>query len=101
MPAAGDGAHRLRGYPAALQVFERQIEAATLCVFPHVAQDIRELERDAGFLRQLFGPGILVAEDADADQADHRGDQVAVAIKIGKGVVGAGLRLEVGRGALD
>ena len=39
--------------------------------------------------------GSRVAEDANADQAHDRGDEVAVAIEIGEGGVG------VGRAALD
>ena len=72
------------------EVFEGQIDAATLGIFGYVAQDVGELKSYAGFFGQLFSGGIAVAEDANADEADDRCDEIAVLIEVGKGCVGVG-----------
>ena len=85
------------------KVFERQVDASALSVFGHVAKDVGELEGNAGFFGEFFGGGIGVAEDADADEPDDGGDEIAVAIEIGEGSVGVGrvvrICFEVGGGA--
>ena len=58
----------------AVELVEGEIDAAALGVFAHVAQDVGELEGEAGFFGELFGAGVGVAEDADADQTDDGGD---------------------------
>ncbi len=85
------------------EVFEGQIDATALGVFGYVAEDVGELEGDAGFLGEFFCGRIGVAEDADADEADDRRDEIAVLIEVGEGRVGvgsvAGIGFEIGRGA--
>ena len=85
----GAGANR-RGYVVGGEIFEGEIDAVACGVFLHVAEDVGELEGDAGFFGEFFGAGIGVAEDADADQADDGGDEVAVVIEVGEGGVGVG-----------
>src|ERR1019366_6509955 len=71
-----------------IQQVDGKIDAAALDVFLDVAEDVGELERDAGLLGELFGARVGVAEDADADKADDRGDEVAVAVEVLEGCVG-------------
>jgi len=90
----------------ARQVFDGQIDAATLEILANVAQDIRQLESDAGLLGKLLGTRVGVAEDADADQSHDGRDEIAVAIEMLKGricIVLARLRgaVEVHRRTLD
>ena len=72
------------------------------------------MEGYAGVVGELLGAGVGVAEDADADEADDRGDEVAVALEAVEGLVGLigralecdgrtrlGLRLKIQRGAGD
>ncbi len=87
-----------------LEIFEGKIDAAALEIFTNVAQDVGELEGDAGFLRELFGAQVGVAEDADADESDDGGNEIAVAVEIvegGVGVVLAGLLLRRLGGAMQ
>ena len=72
------------------EVFEGQIDATAFGVFGNVAENVGELEGDAGFLGQFFCGRIGVAEDADADEADDRRDEIAILIEIGEGRVGVG-----------
>ena len=72
------------------EVGEGEIDAAAGGVFGYVAEDVGELERDAGFFGEFFGTRVGVAEDADTDQAYNGGDQIAVAVEIVKGCVGVG-----------
>ena len=72
------------------EVIERQIDAVARRILAHIAQNVGELEGDAGFLGQFLGALVAVAEDANADQAHDRRDQVAVAVEIGEGCVGVG-----------
>ena len=81
---------RIERYSVVLEVFERQIDAVARCVLGDVAQNVGQLEGNSGLLRQLFSAQIAVAEDADADQTDDRGDEIAVAVEIGEGFVGLG-----------
>ena len=39
----------------------------------------------AGFLGEFFGARVGVAEEADADETDHRCDQIAVAVEVVEG----------------
>ena len=41
------------------EIFEGKIDAAALGVFGYVAQDVGELEGDAGFLGEFFGAGSV------------------------------------------
>jgi hypothetical protein len=54
----------------AVQVVEREIDAAAFRIFADVAEDIGELEGEAGFFGELLGAWVGVAEDANADEAD-------------------------------
>ena len=49
-------------------------------VFAHIAQNIRQLKGDARFLGQLLRLLLLVAKDANTNQADDRGDKIAILI---------------------
>ena len=74
------------------EIFERQIDASALGVFADVAQDVGELEGDAGFFGEFFGARVGVAKDADADEADDGGNVVAVAAQVFEGGVGGVVR---------
>ena len=70
---------------------------AALGIFADVAEDVGELEGDAGVFGEGFGARIGVAKDADADEAHNGGDVVAITAQVfegGKGGVGVpGTRL--------
>ena len=61
---------------------ERQVDAAPLGVRTEVAHDVRELERDPQVHRVVPRPGVRVAEDLDAGQADRRRHPVAVLVEL-------------------
>ena len=86
--AGGQFAQLVDGLAELIQQVDGEIDAAALDVFLDVAQDVGELEGDAGLFGEFFGARVGVAEDADADQADDRGDEVAVAVEIVEGCVG-------------
>ncbi len=64
-----------------------EVDATAVGVFLDVAKDVGELEGDAGIDGELVSATVCVAKDADADEADDRGYQVAVMIECGDGVV--------------
>ena len=70
------------------QNLEREIDAPACSIFFHVTENVSELEGDACLLGIFLGGRIGVTEDADADQADNRGHEIAVPIEIGKRGVG-------------
>ncbi len=70
------------GLPNSCKQIEGEIDAVTFCVLFDVAEDVGELEGYAGLFGELFGAGVGVAEDADADEADDRGYEVAVAVEV-------------------
>ena len=86
---------RSRVMPNSCEEIEREIDASAFGVFFDVAEDVGELEGYAGLFGELFGAGIGVAEDADADQADDRGYEVAVAVEVFEGGEGLGSRLRL------
>ncbi len=49
----------IEGHVVGGEIFEREIDAATLCIFGYVAQDVGELEGDAGFFGQFFSGGSV------------------------------------------
>ncbi len=69
------------------QVFFGKIDAAQARVFFYVANDVGELEGEAAALGQGLGFRIAIAEDVDADQADHRCDAIAVEAEIFESLV--------------
>ena len=64
-----------------------EIDAAAIGIFLDVAQDVGELEGDAGVDGKLVGAAVGVAEDADADEANDGGYEIAVVIKGGDAFV--------------
>ncbi len=84
----------------ALEIFDWQINAAAFEVLADVTQDVGELEGDAGFFRQLFGAWVAVAEDADTDESNDGGYEIAVAVEIVEGCVGVVLHAPAARGAV-
>src|SRR5438067_1205824 len=66
----------------------RDVDALAVYVFLDVAENVGELEGDAGLFGEGFGARIGVAEDADADEANNRSDEIAVAIEVLEGFVG-------------
>src|SRR5687767_5405618 len=67
------------------EVFLGQVDAAVAGIFREVAQYIRELEGDAGGLGKRLGPWVAAAPNADADEADHGGNLVAIGVEFGEG----------------
>src|ERR1039458_9641294 len=72
------------------EILEGQINTVAGGVFGDIAEDVGELESDSGFFGELLRAQIFVTEDANANQADYRCDEVAVSIEIAKGLVGLG-----------
>ncbi len=70
------------------EVLEGQIDPVSSRVLGHVAQDVGQLKRNARLLSEFLRARVLVAEDADADQAHDRGHTVAVAVKVGERGIG-------------
>src|SRR5262249_52206912 len=69
------------------QVLERQIDAAAAAVLRDVAQYVGELKGDAEVDRVVARARVAMAEDLDAEEADGRGDAVAVAVQLVEVVV--------------
>ena len=70
----------LRADVEAAQILLGQVDAPRTRVDLDVAQDIRELQRDAEVHRVIAGAGIAVAEDLDAREPD--GGRHAVAVRV-------------------
>ena len=76
------------------EILGRQVDAAVLGVLAQVAQDVRELQRDAEIVRELFGVGpvhgVLVggAKDRQAYPPDRPGDTAAVEHQVLEALVG-------------
>src|SRR5580698_9507635 len=85
LPPIGNLRHGICANAEALEVFEWQVETAPLSIFPHIAENIRQLKGDTGFFRKLLCPRIVVSEDPDTHQPDHRSNQVTIAIEIREG----------------
>ena len=66
-----------------LQLIDGQIDAAALCVFANVADDVCELQGKAEFVGVLGGALIALAEDAGRDFADDACDEVAIFLQAG------------------
>jgi hypothetical protein len=77
----------------------REVHAAAGGVLGDVAEDVGVLQREAEVLGVAAGGVGLVAEDGDAQEADARGDAVAVQAQLGH--VGVGGAVEVHRHAGD
>src|SRR5271157_899614 len=73
--------------PEARKIFAWQIHPPQVGIFSYITNDIGELKRNAGLLRQLFRARIAIAKNADADQAHNRSDVVAVVVKLVEGFV--------------
>ena len=56
-----------------VKIFLRQIDPATSGVLAEIAQDIRELKRDAGLFGETDRIGPLKTPDMDARQSIFRG----------------------------
>ena len=63
-------------------IFAREIDPPARHVRAEIAQDVRELKRHSQILGVRSAALLLVPEDAQADEADHRGHAVAVATKL-------------------
>src|ERR1043165_9382796 len=66
------------GIAETIEIFLRQVNSATCSIFAEVAQDIRQLKRNAGVLGMAERCYAMEAPDVNARQADDRGDVVAV-----------------------
>ena len=80
-------------HPESLQILHRKINPSQLGILGDVAEDVGELEGDAQLLGIAFHDRAGCAEDPGAEQADHRGDPVAVGAEFLKGRVAGALRL--------
>ena len=68
----------------ALEVLEREVEAVAGGVACDVAQDVRELQREAELDGVLARARVLVAEDLDRGEAHRGGDPLAVDAQLGE-----------------
>ena len=75
------------------QIFEWQVDAAAGEVVLDVAENVRELQRDAEIQGVGAGAFVAAAEDPDADQADRRRDAPAVLDQIVERLVAPSPRL--------
>ncbi len=66
------GTQVVLGAAEALQILDRDVHAAALEIGRHVADDIRQLQRDAEIDRVVAGLQIAISEDLDADEAHGR-----------------------------
>ncbi len=64
------------------KVFLRQIDPAALRVVPDIAQDIRQLKRNAQVDGIVFGVRRAGSEDVQADESDHRGHAIAILVEV-------------------
>ena len=83
------------------QVFGGQVDAAVAVVLADVAQDVRQLERDAEGVGQLGRPVHVIAgaEDAQGQAADRAGHAAAVPEQVIEGLVAGAAH--VGDAAVD
>ena len=93
--AGGEGEDAIGGDGVFAEHVGGEIDAVAIGIFLDVAKDISELEGNAGVDSKLIGATVGVAEDANADEADDGGYEVAVMIQCGDAVVD----LEGARGA--
>jgi hypothetical protein len=77
---------RLLADAEALQVFAREIHAARRRVLAHVAQHVRELHGDAHRLGVVERARVVEAQHAHDQEADCRGDPVAVLVELVEGL---------------
>ena len=66
-----------------LQLIDRQVNAPAHRVFPHIAQDVGELQGLAQLVGVLGGLRVGLAEDAGRHFTHHAGHQVAIALLAG------------------
>ena len=59
-----------------------QINAPANSIGSDIAQDVCQLEGLSEVNRVVTAPGIVVSEDLDAQQADHRSDTIAVKLEL-------------------
>src|SRR5262249_17478001 len=69
----------------ASEILVGNVNAAERIVFTNIADDIRELEREAEFFSKVERAGILEAENVSAGEADSAGDAIAIFAKAVKG----------------
>ena len=73
----------------AVEILCRQVDTADAHVLADVAQDVRELERDAEIVGEpLGGCAVRRLEDAERQAADRAGDASAVELGVGERRVG-------------
>ena len=102
LAAGGEGEDAFGGDGVLAEHVGGEIDAAAVGIFLDVAKDVGELEGDAGVDGELVGAAVGVAEDADADEADDRGYEIAVVIERGEVVVDLeGARRAGGAGDFD
>ena len=63
------------------QILQRKVDPPTLRIFTHVPQDIRQLKRNAGLLRQLLRSRIAISKDPNANQPHDRSNKIAISIQ--------------------
>ena len=85
--AGGHGEDALGGDGILAKHVGGKVDAAAVGVFLDVPKDVGELEGDAGVDSELVGATVGVAEDANADEADDGGYEVAIVVEGGDAVV--------------
>ena len=97
--AGGEAAQLIHCLAELVEQIKGEIHAAPLHVFLYIAQNVGQLKGHAGLFGEVFRARVAVSEDADADQADDRCHQVAVAVEVVEGGIGLdgaqGSRFEV------
>src|SRR5262249_58441879 len=77
------------------QIFLGHVDATAAGIRLHVAHDIGQLEGDPEIDGVLAGPGVGIAEDLDAAEADRRGDAIAVRVELLEGLVGRAVEIHL------
>ena len=77
------------------QIGERQINPAAFGVGADVTQDVGELQRLAEINGIIAARGILIAENLDAQQADNRGDAMAIEFELRESFIALDLQIHL------
>ncbi len=71
-----------------MQIFVREIDAAKFVVFVYVANDVRQLKREAEPFSKVEGTRVAEAEYVRAGEADSAGYAIAIFAEALEGGIG-------------
>ena len=93
------GTQIVLGATEAPQILDRDVHAVALEIGRHVADDIRQLQRDAQIDRVIAGLQIAISEDLDADEAHGRRHAKTILAQLFERIVS--IALQIHRHAVD